>query len=89
MNIKFTKEQKKYLELVEELKDLCCKGYVGDFYYPDMGELCDSLYDYVLTGLGIYKGVEPPITCNLSLEGLESIVKEGRERKAADMKGKD
>lgn len=85
MKINFTKKQKKYLQLVEELKELCFKGYISETYYPDMAEINDSLYEYVLVSLGIWEGSHGEISCQYSLEQLEEKVKEGR-RKCQDLK---
>lgn len=80
MKINFTKEQKKYLQLVEELKELCYRGCISETYYPDMAEINDSLYEYVLVSLGIWKGSPGDISCQYSLEQLEEKVKEGRKK---------
>ena len=85
MKINFTKKQKKYLQLVEELKELCFRGYISETYYPDMAEINDSLYEYVLVSLGIWKGSLGDIGCQYSLEQLEEKVKEGR-KKCQDLK---
>ena len=80
MKINFTKEQKKYLQLVEELKELCYKGYLSETYYPDMAEITESLYEYVLISLGIWKGSPGGISCQYSLKQLEEKVKEGLKK---------
>lgn len=80
MKINFTKRQKKYLQLVEELKELCFRGYISETYYPDMAEINDSLYEYVLVSLGIWKGSPGEINCQYSLEQLEEKVKEGHKK---------
>jgi hypothetical protein len=85
MKINFTKEQKKYLQLVEELKELYSRGCISEFDYPDMAEINDSLYEYVLVSLGIWKGSLCEIGCQYSLEQLEEKVKEGR-KKCQDLK---
>lgn len=85
MKINFTKKQKKYLQLVEELKELCYRGYISETYYPDMAEINDSLYEYVLISLGIWEGSPGEISCQYSLEQLEEKVKEGR-KKCQDLK---
>lgn len=82
MNVRFTRDQKKYLKLVEELKELYLEGYVSETEYPDMAEVNDSLYEYVLIGLGIWKGATD-IYCQYSLEDLEKKVKEKRRLKNA------
>lgn len=80
MKINFTKRQKKYLQLVEELKELCFRGCISETYYPDMAEINDSLYEYVLVSLGIWEGSLGDISCQYSLEQLEEKVKEGRKK---------
>ena len=85
MKINFTKKQKKYLQLVEELKELWFRGYISESEYPDMAEINDSLYEYVLVNLGIWKGSPGEISCQYSLEQLEEKVKEGR-KKCQDLK---
>ena len=80
MKINFTKKQKNYLQLVEELKELWFRGYISESEYPDMAEINDSLYEYVLVSLGIWEGSPCDITCQYSLEQLEEKVKEGRKK---------
>lgn len=81
MNVKFTREQKKYLTLIEEVRELVLEGVLADFYYPDMAEINDSLYNYVLVGLGIYKGDPGDIGCQHTMEDLEEVVKLGKKNK--------
>ena len=85
MKINFTKRQKKYLQLVEELKELYLRGCISETDYPDMAEINDSLYEYVLANLGIGKDFPGEISCQYSLEQLEEKVKEGR-KKCQDLK---
>ena len=85
MNVKFNRKYKKYFKLIEELKDLCNEGYLNpNEYYPDMAEINESLYDYVLVGLGIREGYVPEIGCIYTLGSinvLEADVKKGRRNK--------
>ena len=81
MNVKFTREQKNYLTLIEEARELWAEGYLSESYYPDMAEINDSLYHYVLVGLGIYKGDPGDIGCQYGIEGLKEVIKLGRKNK--------
>ena len=81
MNVKFTREQKKYLTLIEEARELWVEGFLEERYYPDMAEINDSLYNYVLVGLGIWKGAQGEICCQYDIDGLKEVVKLGRKNK--------
>lgn len=80
MNVKFTRKDKKFLKLVEEARDLFAEGYLSESEYPDMAEVQDSVYEHVLTGLGIHKG-GVFIGCQYDIEDLEELIKEVKERK--------
>ena len=89
MNIKISKDIKKYILLIEELKELVYENYLWEKYYPDMAEITESIYDSIVCILNnnVYESSkELNISYQYTLEELETLVKQGRKIKRRNLK---
>lgn len=89
MNIKISKDTKKYILLIEELKELVYENYLSEKYYPDMAEITESIYDSIVCILNnnLYKSSkELNMSYQYTLEELETLVKQGRKIKRRNLK---
>ena len=88
MHIKISKDTKKYILLIEELKELVYENYLSEKYYPDMAEITESIYDNIVCILNnIYESSkELNMSYQYTLEELETLVKHGRKIKRRNLK---
>lgn len=89
MNIKISKDIKKYILLIEELKELVYENYLPEKYYPDMAEITESIYDSIVCILNnnLYESSkELNMSYQYTLEELETLVKQGRKIKRRNLK---
>ena len=81
MNIKICKQFKKYILLIEELKELIYEGYLCEKYYPDMAEITEYIYDSIVQIINNQNCNELIVPQFYDLNQLNELVKQGRKNK--------
>ena len=84
MYIKISKDTKKYILLIEELKELVYKNYLSEKYYPDMAEITESIYDSIVQIVNNQNCNELIVSQFYDLNDLNELVKQGRKNKRKD-----
>lgn len=81
MNIKISKDTKKYILLIEELKELVYENYLSEKYYPDMAEITESIYDSIVQIVNNQNCNELIVPQFYDLDQLNELIKQGRKNK--------
>lgn len=81
MNIKISKDTKKYILLIEELKELIYENYLSEKYYPDMAEITESIYDSIVQMVNNQNCNELIVPQFYDLDQLNELIKQGRKNK--------
>lgn len=84
MNIKISKDTKKYILLIEELKELVYENYLSEKYYPDMAEITEYIYDCIVQIVNNPNCNELIVPQFYDLNQLNELVKQGRKNKRKD-----
>ena len=84
MHIKISKDTKKYILLIEELKELVYENYLSEKYYPDMAEITEYIYDCIVQILNNQNCNELIVPQFYDLNQLNELVKQGRKNKRKD-----
>ena len=84
MHIKISKDTKKYILLIEELKELVYENYLSEKYYPDMAEITESIYDCIVQIINNQNCNELIVPQFYDLDQLNELVKQGRKNKRKD-----
>ena len=81
MYIKISKDTKKYILLIEELKELVYENYLSEKYYPDMAEITESIYDSIVQIVNNQNCNELIVPQFYDLDQLNELIKQGRKNK--------
>lgn len=81
MHIKISKDTKKYILLIEELKELVYENYLSEKYYPDMAEITESIYDSIVQIVNNQNCNELIVPQFYDLDQLNELIKQGRKNK--------
>lgn len=81
MHIKISKDTKKYILLIEELKELVYENYLPEKYYPDMAEITESIYDSIVQIVNNQNCNELIVPQFYDLDQLNELIKQGRKNK--------
>ena len=81
MHIKISKDIKKYILLIEELKELVYENYLSEKYYPDMAEITESIYDSIVQIVNNQNCNELIVPQFYDLDQLNELIKQGRKNK--------
>ena len=84
MHIKISKDTKKYILLIEELKELIYEGYLCEKYYPDMAEITEYIYDCIVQIVNNPSCNELIVPQFYDLDQLNELIKQGRKNKRKD-----
>ena len=84
MHIKISKDTKKYILLIEELKELVYENYLSEKYYPDMAEITEYIYDCIVQIVNNPNCNELIVPQFYDLNQLNELVKQGRKNKRKD-----
>lgn len=81
MHIKISKDTKKYILLIKELKELVYENYLSEKYYPDMAEITESIYDSIVQIVNNQNCNELIVPQFYDLDQLNELIKQGRKNK--------
>lgn len=81
MHIKISKDIKKYILLIEELKELIYENYLSEKYYPDMAEITESIYDSIVQIVNNQNCNQLIVPQFYDLDQLNELIKQGRKNK--------